>query len=723
MAKRAKRKAEEIRTSSASSQSSQFYNKEGHISENTSLDDLLAQDSELCSRCKGIDMDNALKATNDQTSRFIMPLGNISEDMKYSLCPLCRLFSFTFVPLETRRDPTMGGHHLRAFMGVAMVDSKVINTIKFRGPGVALGVCQGISERNIAVKERLRCLAKGFIAPIFPQNPHLSAFQLQLVSRGKVNFQQMQAWLQKCQGKHSGICGEKTGSRPVGFKCIDTNTRLTCDIKSDEEYYALSYVWATSNTSTSATGVTDDASALPLSGVPQVIEDAIGVVRGLGGQYLWVDKYCIDQKDQDQKQTQINAMDKIYEGAIATIIAASAKNSPPGLPGVSRRRILQQPTELVGNHLLASTLSHISKAVAASTWVTRGWTYQEAVLSERCFFFTDEQVYFQCRCSTFCESIATSPEAVISSLTTRTRNDAWSVNETAAGQKLTGLWDFFDTLHHYKSRDLTYESDSLNAFQGLLAKSSFMNIWGVPIACDILKDPDLDEAALSIGFARGLWWENPGDNWSDVLKAEETYVSYTRRSSFPSWSWAGWGGPTRPHKYCGDKSSDTGCNEVDEESFDIQFWAELTSGKQISLSELCQMTKKSSQVPQLSHILHIETEIYKVRIRRHSDSMAYICDCPLDDNQCSKKKHETYTHNVRFFGDLMRNESFFDDMFSQFWDIIPLFTVKDPKCSVSIASLIIDWNKESSGLAQVRGVAYLHRRLFLGNRRLVFRLT
>ncbi|KFY36285.1 hypothetical protein V494_05162 [Pseudogymnoascus sp. VKM F-4513 (FW-928)] len=716
MAKRAKRKAEEITTSSASSHSSQFYNKEGHIRENTSLDDLLAQDSELCRRCKGIDIDNALKATGDQTSSFIVPLGHISEDMKCSLCPLCRLFSFTFVPLETRRYASLRVHHLRRFM----VDLTDINTIDFKGHGVALGVCQGSSTKKIAVKEGLRCLAKGFIAPVFPWNQHLSALQVQLVSREKADFQQMQAWLQKCQ--HSGICGQKTSSRPIGFKCIDINTRLTCDIKSDEEYYALSYVWATSNTTTSAKGVTDDANALPVSGVPQVIEDAIAVVRGLGGQYLWVDKYCINQKDQDQKQTQINAMDKIYEGAIATIIAASAKNSPPGLPGVSRPRIMQQPTESVGNHLLASTLSHISKAVAASTWVTRGWTYQEAVLSERCFFFTDEQVHFLCRCSTSCESIATSPNAVIlSPIRARSRNDAWSVNETAVGQELTGLWDFFDTLHHYKSRDLTFESDSLNAFQGLLAKSSFRNIWGVPIACD----PDQEETALSIGFARGLWWENPGNNWSDVLKAEETYVSYTRRPSFPSWSWAGWGGPTRPHKYCGDKSSDTGCNEVDEESFDIQFWAELTSGKQISLCELCQMTTKSNQVPQLSHILHIETEIHKVRIRRHPHhpkSMACICDCPLDDNQCSKN-HNTSTHNVRFFEDLTRNESFSDVMFSQFWDIIPLFTVKDPKYSVSIASLIIDWNKDSPGLAQVRGVAYLHRRSFLGNRRLTFRLA
>ncbi|KFZ04928.1 hypothetical protein V501_08844 [Pseudogymnoascus sp. VKM F-4519 (FW-2642)] len=724
MSKRAKRKAKEITISPAGSHSSQFYNKEGNMCENASLDDLRAQDSELCSRCNGIDMDSALKAMNDQTSRFIMPLGNISEDMKYSLCPLCRLFSFTFVPLETRRDANMGGHHLRVFMGEAMAGSTDINTTEFREPGVALGVCQGISERKIGVKEQLRCLAKGFIAPISHQNPHLSAFQLQLVSRGKVNFQQMQAWLHKCQHTHAGICGKKTVSRPIGFQCIDVNTRLTCYIKSDAGYYALSYVWATSNTSDK--GVTEDSITLPLSSVPQVIEDAMAVVRGLGGQYLWVDKYCINQKDQDQKQTQINAMDKIYEGAIATIVAASAKNSPPGLPGVSRRRILQQPTELVGKHLLASTLSHISRAVGASTWVTRGWTYQEAVLSERCFFFTDEQVYFLCRCSTSCEAIATSPKAVISPrMVQRIRNDAWSIDETANGQKLTGLWDFFNTLHHYKSRDLTYESDSLNAFQGLLAKSSFVNIWGVPIACGILNGLDQEEDALAIGFARGLWWENPGNNWNDVLKANETYVSYTRRPSFPSWSWAGWGGPTRPHKHRGDMSSDIGCNEVDEESFDIQFWVELTYGEKISLSEFCQLTKKSSQVPQLSHILHIETEIYKVRIRRHPHhpkSMACICDCLLDFNQCNKK-HKTYTHNVRFFEDLMRNESFSDVIFSQFWDVIPLFTAKDSKYSVSIASLIIDWNKESPGLAQVRGVAYLHRGLFLGNRRLTFRLT
>ncbi|PMD57269.1 HET-domain-containing protein [Hyaloscypha bicolor E] len=61
-------------------------------------------------------------------------------------------------------------------------------------------------------------------------------------------------------------------------------------------------------------------------GVPQVIEDAITVVQKLGRQFLWVDKYCIKQWDSDYKESQIQVMDKIYEGAAATTVAAPSKS-------------------------------------------------------------------------------------------------------------------------------------------------------------------------------------------------------------------------------------------------------------------------------------------------------------------------------------------------------------------------------------------------------------
>jgi hypothetical protein len=193
-------------------------------------------------------------------------------------------------------------------------------------------------------------------------------------------------------------------------------------------------------------------------------------------------------------------MNRIYEGDKATIIAAPAKDSSPGLPGVSRPGNSQQPAEWIGDYTLASSLPHVSIPVAASVWVTRGWTYQEAILSRRCLCFIDQQVYFLCKNMSSCESITVPPTTKISTQKPRNfRTDVFDVNLTTTGQKLTGLWEFFDNLRHYKSRELKQDSDSLNAFQGLLTRSDFKNIWGVPVAYRSTDDHDPDEAALKYG--------------------------------------------------------------------------------------------------------------------------------------------------------------------------------------------------------------------------------
>jgi hypothetical protein len=47
--------------------------------------------------------------------------------------------------------------------------------------------------------------------------------------------------------------------------------------------------------------------------VPQTIEDAILVVKALGERFLWVDAYCIDQTNSQERQVMIDNMDLIYE--------------------------------------------------------------------------------------------------------------------------------------------------------------------------------------------------------------------------------------------------------------------------------------------------------------------------------------------------------------------------------------------------------------------------
>jgi hypothetical protein len=53
----------------------------------------------------------------------------------------------------------------------------------------------------------------------------------------------------------------------------------------------------------------------------KTIQDAIQVTQSLGHRYLWVDRYCIDQKNGAEKQYQFSRMGDIYAGSQITIFA------------------------------------------------------------------------------------------------------------------------------------------------------------------------------------------------------------------------------------------------------------------------------------------------------------------------------------------------------------------------------------------------------------------
>ena len=82
----------------------------------------------------------------------------------------------------------------------------------------------------------------------------------------------------------------------------------------------------------------------------------------LGYRYIWIDRYCVNQRDEQESADQVGKMDLIYQNAKLTIIAAIGDDPTHGLPGVGRRR--REPQQLtacarIGRHFLISTDAHI----------------------------------------------------------------------------------------------------------------------------------------------------------------------------------------------------------------------------------------------------------------------------------------------------------------------------------------------------------------------------
>jgi hypothetical protein len=131
----------------------------------------------------------------------------------------------------------------------------------------------------------------------------------------------------------------------------------------------------------------------------------------LGFKYIWIDRYCISQKDKDaeSKNKQIQNMHLVYLHAQFTIIAAAGDDVTFGLPGVSGKPRLARENAILGPCLLSSIRSTSDSLLHVSKWMTRAWTFQEAVFSRRRLIFAQEQLVLQCRHTEFAEGIRNTP--------------------------------------------------------------------------------------------------------------------------------------------------------------------------------------------------------------------------------------------------------------------------------------------------------------------------
>ena len=293
-------------------------------------------------------------------------------------------------------------------------------------------------------------------------------------------------WLQFCKENHNAICVRPKAhleQRVPGFRLIDCDTEAIIYSLWTVRYAALSYVWGTAKK-------TDWI-------FPKVVMHAIFVTRALGIRYIWVDRYCIDQSNEAQKHDQIAKMNLIYEGAEITIINTAGDNADSGLPGVGNEPRPPQPQASVRGMLLLGTLTSPQKYITKSTWSNRGWTYQEGILSNRRLVFTKEQVYFECRGMWMQETIH------IPLVQFHTKTLKWLRTFIDSGL-FTGFYkgrstiplrrslqdilqEFNRHLQNYTLRKLSYPTDSLNAFAGILKeyslydKGTLSSIFGLPV--------------------------------------------------------------------------------------------------------------------------------------------------------------------------------------------------------------------------------------------------
>lgn len=398
--------------------------------------------------------------------------------------------------------------------------------------------------------------------------------------------------LNVCEIKHPQ-CRLKKPSLLAHSKLIDCRTRHVIKASPEYEYIALSYVWGSAgptdfwdNPDFRAEGFWAAEYSLPLpKRLPRVILDAITFVQSIGQRYLWVDQYCINQRDELGKQNEIQKMDLIYAGAFLTVVAAAGNNSNYGLPGVGRTARLPQPRIVLGDIILIA--NEVSKyAVRDSMWMTRGWTMQEAKFSRRRLFFTNEQMYYECDGMFWQESIRAPLEDLLPEKFTN------RLFTTFKGDAVAALQEYLDCVYFYNGRQLSFESDSLLAFRGILhffgtARLPLYHCWAVPS-----NQPGAPHMSPSSIFAKYLRW-SPTNN-------------VKRRHDFPSWSWLGWAGQVS------FPPQDTYSTESDTAT--LKFWIERKNQTLMPLETTKDAQLVTESLDELSPFLHIEAAILPISL-------------------------------------------------------------------------------------------------------------
>ncbi|KAI8660883.1 HET domain-containing protein [Fusarium keratoplasticum] len=339
----------------------------------------------------------------------------------------------------------------------------------------------------------------------------------------RLNYSLIRSWMDDCTTRHGPKCNPPGLSRDC-LPLILLDVKQMRLFKSDRHcrYLALSYVWGKAKQFTTVKSsfqeLQQDGALLRVRDqLPQLINDAIAFVADLGETYLWVDALCIVQDDPEVKEFYVPCMDKIYGQALLTIVVLAGSDANCALPGIATgsRTPSQSPVQL-GSLILAPELRSLAATVESSTWRSRGWTFQEGMLSRKRLYFSNSQVYWHCSVAHRSEDGEESPAGELSS---------WSMNplERQVSHDPRQRFNIYESLvKQYTRRTLTYPSDSLNAFVGIL--SAIEDSFGWQFASALPENC----------FDLALLWSSM---WQGRLRPREPLGSACKS---PTWCWTAW---------------------------------------------------------------------------------------------------------------------------------------------------------------------------------------
>jgi hypothetical protein len=261
----------------------------------------------LCQRCKSLQLLTHVERPwkSKPTLSTYFEIATINQDSINSSCTLCMQFGFFLS--EFRGDGILHlkcDHALTEALDRAMNQFSMTFEPSFREMLLLPKKPLVFRPRDIGHMpfESRKSWPKDLCTDILSDQPLRS---------DSPDYDQLKAWIRQCYAEHKATCGSWKGHRIRPDRVIDCEKEVLCT--NEEAYVCLSYIWGPAPVGTEELG-----KSLPQD-LPQTIRDAMSVTLNIGLRYLWVDRYCIDQNDADEKHNIIKNMNAICKSSLLFI--------------------------------------------------------------------------------------------------------------------------------------------------------------------------------------------------------------------------------------------------------------------------------------------------------------------------------------------------------------------------------------------------------------------
>lgn len=365
---------------------------------------------------------------------------------------------------------------------------------------------------------------------IQPVNAKFSKRSGVLVNPQWLDLERVTEWLQTCDNRHAecrkSISSPNVQSPIHDMLLISLNDQCLVGVCGSEKYIALSYVWGDEQspfqTTEANVGHLKARGSLITASIqnqlPGTIRRAMQFAALLNVDFLWVDRLCIVQDDPIHTVSQVNRMETIYSNSYLTLCASDGDDAWSGLCGIKQclepRNVQQELLTFCDGEEDTKWVKQIQSELPV--YLSRGWTFQEQVLSQRTLSFTTVGLRWRCHTLRWDEQLL-EPDTGGNNFTQRS-----IVHEDTIWPCLK-KWD--NLFAEFLRRELTYKADILRAFSGVIELLQDSAIGAFHYG---LPEHFFDAALLWIPEGH-LTQQRAEDNKTDAL-------------ALPTWSPVGWQG-------------------------------------------------------------------------------------------------------------------------------------------------------------------------------------